>query len=163
ALPSGERAPAALARGNLVLADHGRTGGAAEALRPPDGPHRSVRLAEPDLTFREAWDEAVGRSLPARAALAQDPRRATAALIVEEVDTGTPWHPRPDLLSSRGHERHFVVEMESDRTAHLRFGDGAHGALPPSGGLLRARYRWGNGTANNVGADALTRIVHDLA
>jgi predicted phage baseplate assembly protein len=56
-----------------------------------------------------------------------------------------------------------VVEMESDGEATLRFGDGVHGLRPADGTAFEARYRVGNGTAGNVGADTLTWLAQAFA
>ncbi|MGI9492793.1 MAG: putative baseplate assembly protein, partial [Geminicoccaceae bacterium] len=69
------------------------------------------------------------------------------------------WEARQDLLESGLDDRHFVVEIDDDRRAHLRFGDGANGRLPEAGASFYADYRIGNGTLGNVGADTVTCIV----
>lgn len=69
------------------------------------------------------------------------------------------WEPRSHLLASGPDDRHFVVEVDDERNAWLRFGDGDCGRRPEVGESFYARYRVGNGSAGNVGADALTRIV----
>jgi len=64
------------------------------------------------------------------------------------------------LLNSDNFSRHFVVEMEEDRTVTLRFGDGVHGRLPPENIPLRlVKYRTGNGQKGNIGADAIYHII----
>src|SRR6202035_626537 len=55
----------------------------------------------------------------------------------------------------------FVVEVESDGTATLRFGDNTNGRVPETGTHFLATYRVGNGTAGNVGADSLTYFAGD--
>src|SRR5581483_7878355 len=71
------------------------------------------------------------------------------------VLSGSPgqWTPLRDLLGTSGSDRNFVVEVESDGVAYLRFGDGEHGLAPDSGARFVATYRVGNGTAGNVGAE----------
>jgi hypothetical protein len=69
------------------------------------------------------------------------------------------WRPRQDLLESGPDDRHFVVEMDDARKAHLRLGDGDCGRSPDAGESFRAEYRVGNGTIGNVGAETLTHIV----
>jgi predicted phage baseplate assembly protein len=41
----------------------------------------------------------------------------------------------------------------------VRFGDGKHGRAPTAGATFLADYRIGNGTAGNVGAEAISQIV----
>jgi hypothetical protein len=69
------------------------------------------------------------------------------------------WKPRPDLLASGGDDLHFVVEIDDDGDAHLRFGDGELGEQPRAGAAFRATYRTGNGTSGNVGAESILHLV----
>jgi predicted phage baseplate assembly protein len=69
------------------------------------------------------------------------------------------WKPRHDLLASDANATDFVVETENDGLALLRFGDDQHGQRPNAGTAFTAIYRVGNGTAGNVGADAIGHIV----
>jgi predicted phage baseplate assembly protein len=66
------------------------------------------------------------------------------------------WTPVKDLLESGELDPVFVVEVESDGTATLRFGDNVNGKTPDTGTVFVADYRIGNGAAGNVGADSLT-------
>lgn len=75
-----------------------------------------------------------------------------------QLDNGL-WLPRRDLLSSDQDARELVVEVESDGTASLRFGDGRNGMRPTSGTHFKARYRVGNGVAGNVGAATIAHVV----
>jgi predicted phage baseplate assembly protein len=43
----------------------------------------------------------------------------------------------------------------------LRFGDGTFGERPVPGTVFQARYRIGNGTTGNIGADSLYHLVSD--
>ena len=65
------------------------------------------------------------------------------------------WTAEQDLLADGPTDTHFVVEIESDGTARLRFGDNVNGLRPDSDTSFTASYRIGNGTAGNVGADTL--------
>ena len=69
------------------------------------------------------------------------------------------WAPRQDLLGSGPDDRHFVVEIDDNRVAWLRFGDGECGRTPEAGEAFHAHYRVGNGTIGNVGAGSLTQLV----
>lgn len=69
------------------------------------------------------------------------------------------WVPQPDLLGSGPDDRHFVVEIDNDGVAHLRFGDDEFGQRPAPGAAFYAVYRTGNGTRGNVGAGALSQLV----
>jgi predicted phage baseplate assembly protein len=65
-----------------------------------------------------------------------------------------------DLLSSGPRERAFVVEMEEDGSAQLLFGQNGAAARPEAGEAFRAIYRVGRGPAGNVGAGAISLLVH---
>jgi hypothetical protein len=65
------------------------------------------------------------------------------------------WTAKQDLLADGPTDTHFVVEIESDATARLRFGDNVNGLRPDPDTSFTAAYRVGNGTTGNVGADTL--------
>jgi hypothetical protein len=139
-----------VARGNVLLVDHGlgRTedlGAATARFRPT--------LAESPLTHAGAADPAA----PAAAAVGG----GQPAIVLDSVHEGdaTHWLPAPDLLNAAGDTPRFVVEIEEDETATLRFGDDSHGRRPLPGETFTARYRVGNGPAGNVGADAIVHVV----
>lgn len=69
------------------------------------------------------------------------------------------WTVKPDLLESSPDDDDFVVEMDNDGFAHLRFGDGRLGHMPEAGTSFSATYRVGNGTRGNVGREAISHIV----
>src|SRR6266540_858660 len=155
--PSGpaERAEIAVARGNVVLADHGLSL-ASEALVPREAPAgRPYRphLKQGPLTFRAAFDP----KAPAVAATRTDPRKALPVVTV--TGEGETWTPQFDLLGSDRFATEFVVELESDGIAHLRFGDDERGRQPEEGSQFDGSYRVGTGRAGNVGAETITRIV----
>jgi hypothetical protein len=178
-------AEVSVARGNVVAVDHGRSfreplGEPSPVATEPDcecaglaGPTRTKPgrfapvLGRRPLTFRVPAEP----DRPASLLFAQDPRRALPA--IELTGTLAPrktasaasgetsrWWPRLDLLSSGPSDRHFVVEIDDDRTAHLRFGDGRHGRAPGDArAAFQAQYRVGSGIAGNVGADTIAYLV----
>jgi hypothetical protein len=86
-----------------------------------------------------------------------DANKATPVITLTSVldsDTKT-WTAEQDLLADGPTDTHFVVEIESDGTARLRFGDNTNGLGPDSDTRFTASYRIGNGTAGNIGADTL--------
>jgi hypothetical protein len=119
-------------------------------------------LAEIEETWGAEWANQLDGSSPrlagpACAAMEQDPRKALAALALTG-DNGLTWQVRPDLLDANATDRSFVVEVDDEGNAHLRFGDGENGRLVDPGTMLSARYRVGNGTAGNVGSEVISRI-----
>jgi hypothetical protein len=95
------------------------------------------------------------------ATIAADPRAARPAVTLAGTLLGAtePWLPQLDLLGSDGDTAEFVVEVENDGAAMLRFGDGVHGRRPETDTSFEATYRVGNGTAGNVGAGAIAHAV----
>jgi hypothetical protein len=122
------------------------------------------RLRESPLTQAVPLPEGGVAALPsAAAALQYDAGDAIPAIQLTSVRTAgelpRPWTIRLDLLNSGAEARHFVVELESDGEARLRFGDGGRGAPVTPGEQFSAVYRIGNGTRGNVGADSLVHLV----
>ena len=104
--------------------------------------------------------------------IVQDPRRALPWLRLTETSTPPPdadissfvaettaWTAKGDLLASAPDAPDFVVEMDDDGFAHLRFGKGGEGRSPAAGTAFAARYGIGNGPAGNVGAETIVFIV----
>lgn len=180
-----DRRPLAVsvARGNIVLADHGLTvpptadpfavvspvslyrvrATASDRCQPRDPdpipPRFNPRLPNGTLTFAAPYDATAS----ARAAMQTSPRDALPALTLTSVFGAQTkqWTPLRDLLNSEQNDPEFVVEVEGDGTASLRFGDNTHGLRPDPGTSFNASYRVGNGAAGNVGADSLMHIVTD--
>ena len=88
-----------------------------------------------------------------------DASQATPAMTLTSTPNGsthtTDWTPEPDLLGDAADDTHFVLEVECDGTARVRFGDGVNGMRPKWDSEFSASYRVGNGTAGNIGADTL--------
>ena len=157
---------AATARGNVALADHGLTVVAATpgadlepSLVEEGRPYRPV-LTKAGLTHAAPYEHAEMRSRPAAAVFAV-PLRAVLPSIALKGE-GETWQPRHDLLGSDRFAPDFVVEMEDDGHACLRFGDDVLGRRPSAGTAFRPTYRIGGGAAGNVGAEALTRLATSI-
>lgn len=113
-----------------------------------------------DLISVETFEGEPNPSLSAADLMQYNANQAIPAI---EVTSNTPntsdptvtWTAVPDLLGSGPDDTQFVVEIDTDGTASLRFGDGTNGKLPVAGEAFTACYRVGNGTAGNVGANCL--------
>jgi hypothetical protein len=167
-----------IARGNILLADHGRTiveevlgtvpppslfrvTGLCDRCNPqpptPVAPRYRPQLSRGPLT---QVIPLTGPEGPASSILTGDPAQAVPAIQLKD-SSGSNWNVRPDLLASDPLAMDFVVEIEDNNTATLRFGDDTNGIRPAAGTGFTATYRIGNGVAGNIGVDALTHIVSD--
>jgi hypothetical protein len=108
----------------------------------------------------ESFDDEPSPSLSAYDLMSFDASDAVPAISLTGTLDGQslPWTVAPDLLSDGPDDRQFVMEIDTDGTAYLRFGDGANGKMPPQGTVFTALHRIGNGTAGNVGANSLGNI-----
>ncbi|HEX4719373.1 MAG TPA: putative baseplate assembly protein [Thermoleophilaceae bacterium] len=166
-----------VARGNLMLADHGASqppewhpenpGWTGPPLPAPPGPGIEVGEHAFELTLAEG---PVARRvlLPAGAPASAletvpDPGKAVPQVSLQiGLTPGTVegWSPAPDgLFDVDGFFPAFVVETDDDGRATLRFGDGIYGAVPPGGAYIQANYRVGVGSTGNVGAGALAHLL----
>lgn len=154
---------AALVRGNVVLADHGRSLVGAPGLSPAvpvAGLAFRPGLDRQDLVFAEPFDPARAATLPARSLLRQDPRRALPAISL--ASPGEVWRPVRSLLGADRFAHDFVVEVEPGEAPALRFGTGVEGAAPRIGQPMTATIRVGGGSGGNLGAGVLTSLVTPL-
>jgi hypothetical protein len=159
-----------VARGNLVPADHGLTVRGADLDPVPEDPGSfEPRLDELSLTFaaplpagffpRPADPNPTAVLPPASALLVYGPAEAEPEIRLDESGSAVIWRQRRHLLESGAFAQEFVVEMEEDRRARLRFGDGVHGRRPLAGTVLGPTYRVGGGLDGNLGADVLVQAV----
>jgi len=158
----------AIARGNIVLTDHGQTRvdePLAPSLVPPDvnDPVRyRPRLAIAEITHAAPFDARGALTQAAIFAAQHDPRQALPAVRLTS-EANQQWEARWDLLNSDRFDRGFVVEMGGsstlDRSGRLRFGDNIFGQRPALGTQFLATYRVGSGRSGNVGAEAIAHLV----
>jgi len=155
-----------VARGNVALADHGLRVSPPEDLDPvPENGFYRPRLKAGPLTRQGRVPDplnadalvAFDATAPASAALRWNLRDVQPWIRL--LDGIVEWAPQRDLLGSDRFAAEFVVEVERDGAAILRFGDNVLGQQPVAGTRFKAEYRVGNGTAGNVGAGAIARIV----
>ncbi|NEP18551.1 MAG: putative baseplate assembly protein [Leptolyngbya sp. SIO4C1] len=155
--------PVSVARGNLALADHGRT--VTDEVLPPivNGRPYRPQLQSGPLTqqgrVRDRQNQwlAFDPQASASAAMLWKMRDVQPVISLRETVSDLRWTPQIDLLNSDRFAREFVVEAEGTRT-YLRFGDGQLGKLPPADTEFQATYRVGNGLLGNVGAGAIAHI-----
>lgn len=176
AAPGCQWVDVAVARGNVLLVDHGQTvddsddGWCVESGEPTgccscDGSVADMQAAALPLQLtltRTGITHCITRldpAAPASALLRQDLREALPAIRLDAGNDRHDWQPVPDLLSSTATDLHLVAEFDDDGLAQLRFGDGTSGRAPAVGECLRARYRVGNGLAGNVGAEAIVTMA----
>ena len=163
-----------LARGNIVLADHGQRV-AAEVLPavPDEEPFR------PFLRFGPITQQGQARDLygqlvldgkkrpvpfdtkaPAASAMRWETRDTLRAVELTDDDSEL-WAPLPDLLNCEKFTRAFVAEVDEQGRTQLRFGDNILGQKPT--GTFSASYRVGNGRPGNIGAETIVRPVRSIA
>jgi len=168
-----------VACGNVMLADHGLRISLLNMVVNEFGiimaqPEHleavpSTGAYQPILQLGPLTQQGKVRDRATRRLLAFDPSAPASAALRWELrdvrpwidlrDDGDPWTPQRDLLSSDRFQKDFVVEMENDGSAYLRFGDDILGRQPTANMTFTADYRIGNGSAGNVGAGALARAV----
>jgi hypothetical protein len=169
--------PTSTIYGNVVLADHGCTKNVhylgdfgyedkhgykqfSEALEwPPANGLLRPRLSQKNLTYSASFDSKSSAS----SAFNYDAREALPNIKI--FGEGELWLPQRDLLSSYPFALDFVVEVDNDGTASVRFGDNELGRKPlPSAAQTRnsffALYRVGNGRQGNVGRESITCIAN---
>ena len=169
-----------VARGNLVLADHGKTvteWHPSDPDRPPapgistgERAYR-LRLREGPLAFRLQPEDSDG-SVPSARGLANTGVQRSTAQVSLDVYTAAralegpgraadlpDWRPEQDLLDSGPFEQVFVVETENDGRAAVRFGNDRFGMAPPDGSHVHITYRVGVGPVGNVGAESLVHVI----
>jgi len=188
-----------VARGNLVLADHGCTLAAeplgsvpaptlflvtdrgGDSCSPPAPVEIPARfrpfLQQAPLTQAATVRVNAGSGQSPAARRPFDPDASAAAamdwsmsdvlpeITLSSMTNATPatWQSHRTLLNSAADANDFVVEVDDDGVAALRFGDDDHGVRPETGTQFSAVYRIGNGTAGNVGGESIVHVVASAA
>ncbi len=155
-----------IARGNVVLADHGLTTEQDWPAGALEG-GATLSLSGAPLTMEcrgeePSWEPLAGRLVaPKSRVLDGDVREAkpAVALLLEDAGATVPWTPARDLLDSTPFAEQFAVEVGDDGRARIRFGDGEYGRRPDEEAAVKAVYRVGNGCAGNIGAEALAHVA----
>jgi hypothetical protein len=163
-----------VARGNIALADHGRSIGPeplgsvtpGESFRPFLDARDVSQVGHARDEFGRLVLDANERPVPfdptAPAAQAMRWELRDTLPAVELTDNGNEiWQPLSDLLETEAFTRGFVVEIDEMDRAQLRFGDDILGRKPS--GNFTASYRVGNGRIGNVGAESIVRPVTPIS
>ncbi len=185
-----QKQPVSIALGNIVLADHGRTirdealtpvpspipaltkvqpssdSACNERLIVPTAPRFRPKLSQSPVTQQAPYNPKKpppSATATIRLSIDAPTRLPLPAVTLSEPGAGGTWQPRRDLLNSGSGDKAFVVEVEADGSAYLRFGDNELGLRPASGITFLSTYRVGNGTTGNIGAKTLFHIVTSQA
>jgi hypothetical protein len=170
-----------VARGNVILVDHGTSTSETPLGTVPAGSTTEHCACDcqpahvesipgkfcPQLRGRPlTFSQPLPQCGCASTLLVQDPRQALpqvtelkGTLTTAQGPVATYWTPQADLLESGPNDANFVVETDDEGVAHLRFGQGGLGRQPGAGTVFDVRYRVGNGTGGNVGAETITCLV----
>lgn len=161
-----------IARGNVAPCDHGRTVEEDLALPAPRGNRAggmSTRLGLGPLTFQAMppepkWgaDLKLAQSRHDLGAAPHETQPAVALRLHTPPNETEVWTSVPHLLDSGALDTHFVVDVEADGRAEIRFGDDEYGRSPIGIDSVHARYRIGNGIAGNIGRESLVHIVEPV-
>jgi Baseplate J-like protein len=158
-----------VARGNIILADHGLSISETILLPSPAPADEIVQielsrgpLTKYCLPAEVEYDLATGQLKTERRYLACDVRETTPAvsLRVSSPSLSTElWTVVPDLLDSSAFDQNFVAEVDNSGRASLRFGDGEYGREVSGATRFDAVYRIGNGVRGNIGLDSLAHVA----
>jgi hypothetical protein len=160
----------AVARGNVLVADHGESRSqwwpmtpawavAPPLLPAPAGLSRGQRATRFELQegplsmWRALGDEPVA----AMSAVAATPN--VSLQVATAADDAVAYTVAADLIDARPFDRLFVAEVTNDGRPSLRFGDDTNGRAPVDGSFVEASFRVGVGRAGNVGAETLRHIL----
>lgn len=117
--------------------------------------------ADSELIRVRSFSQEPNPGLSAYALMHYDANEALPAITLDSSfeRRSETWTPLANLLQAGPTDPNFVVEVEWDKSARLRFGDNVNGSLPSSGTQFFATYRVGNGAMGNVGAESLVFLA----
>ena len=141
--------------GNIVLAEHGNT--ITEQIQ------YTRHAKQPILKYGPLSNGMFYEDFPTTSAekmINIKPGQVNPIItLYEQNDAALEWKPVNDLISSQFNSRHFVVELEHNESASLRFGNNINGQKPSEDLSFTAVYRIGNGGQGNIAAGALVHLV----
>lgn len=166
---SGAPSGISVARGNVVLADHGYTVSEILDILPTQGRYYPKLQLGP-LTMQGRARDRLGRQVTgldnrpatfdpgacAGNAMSWKMKDVLAAVKLADIGRDQLWLPQKDLLRNDRFALDFVAETEEDGSSSLRFGDNICAMRPT--GELTAIYRIGNGYEGNIGAESIAHI-----
>lgn len=139
---------------DYALGDAVIYGNVATVTHGASMPDETLGSGDPSLAPQRF---ALRRTPLAFVADANAPRGAAPA--VEVWIGGERWSSVDTLAASGPLDAHYTVEIDDRQIAWVVFGDGSHGATPPSGrNNIVARYRSGHGVAANVALGAIVSM-----
>lgn len=154
---------ASVARGNVVLADHGQPieeeGLIFNTIYGKTSDH--LVLTYRNITHQAPYDHETAVLLPASRATFQDSRKVLPDVRLEREDEN--WTAVNDLFSSDRFATELVTEIESDGKAYIRFGDNVQGRKPSERSVFKASYRIGGGSEGNIGSNAIAHVISGTA
>lgn len=87
--------------------------------------------------------------------------------IVVSIDDGlgsVEWTRVDSFINSKSNSKHYIVELDEERKATIKFGNGISGMIPNSlEDGMRVTYRVGGGKIGNVGTNTITYMPSKLA
>jgi hypothetical protein len=128
--------------GNVVNATHGQT--VAEVLGNGDAGQsfQTFALHQSPLTYLSAPTQAGAES--------------RLRVRVNEIE----WHEQDDLAALGPKDRGFITQTNDADQTSVIFGNGEHGARPPSGSVnIKSVYRYGIGKPGNVKAQQISQLA----
>ncbi|MDJ0837672.1 MAG: hypothetical protein QNK37_14245 [Acidobacteriota bacterium] len=155
-----------VARGNMVLVQHGRREEGIELGVVPATEEFRPQLPPLDLSYHVPYRHTTGEVQSAVDIMTLDPVNAMPSIELIQMRPETDilvskWAPDWDLMSRRPFDRTFVVESDWEHSLTLRFGNGIQGWKPEPGHRFFANLFRGSGARGNVGHDTINRLVVD--
>lgn len=158
-IPPSPDQPTAVARGNLILVDHGEWRGVETVLarRRPGRRRYELPLSAGPITMAAPLLPGIS----AAAALHPDGTPCAELGVRSDAGAGSDplWTVVDEILTPQGQQ--LVLDIGEEGRATLRTGAIEDQAAFDAGQPFEVRYRLGNGTAGNVGAEAIAHLLTD--
>ncbi|HVN06241.1 MAG TPA: putative baseplate assembly protein [Bryobacteraceae bacterium] len=97
--------------------------------------------------------------LPSTDPASESPVQSTLTIQVN----GVAWNEADNLLEADSQAQEYTLTEDSSGVTTVVFGDGVHGAPPPTGvSNVHARYRVGLGTSGNVASGGIKQLLDSI-